>query len=88
MPAVGSYVLVKVGRAGEESVPLLVTHEHDDDVISGVAFSGIPHKAEWVKCVHPMTRISKGEGRNQWQPRPNRGGRPPKNGGDDGRNAK
>ena len=88
MPTVGSFVLLNTGGKDGDALPLLVTHDHGNDVVSGVAFSGRPFHAGWLKPYDAMTSVQRGTEKGQWQPRPGAGGRPPKNGGKNGSDAK
>ena len=53
-PSRGQFVELRGSRstrAGLTWLPMLVTHVHDDDTVSGVAFSGIPNATGWHRPV-------------------------------------
>ena len=65
---VGDFVEIGQGRNGTiEYVPFLVTHVYDNDVVSGVAFSGEPGPLGWNnRGAQPFNSIGKGDGNAQW----------------------
>ena len=65
---VGDVVQFVQVRNGElETLPMMVTHVHLDDVISGVAFSGEPGAIGWMgKGAQPFNLVTMGFNNKQW----------------------
>lgn len=51
----------------KESLPMIVTHIHDDDMISGVALSGFPTRIGWSRGGQEFSNIKKGDDNRNWR---------------------
>ena len=63
-PSVGSVVMFK---QRDEWLPMIVTHVHDTDMISGVALSGLPARAGWSRGGQEFAIVSMGTDNRNWR---------------------
>lgn len=57
-------------RQGSEWLLMVVTHVHDDDTVSGVAFSGLPARVGWHRGAMEFANVKRGDQNRNWRPRP------------------
>ena len=65
MPEVGAFVELNQGPGGW--LPAIVTHVHDADTLSVVAFSGMPAQAGWHRPSGDFSHVMRGENFRQWR---------------------
>ena len=63
---------MKVGQWAEicqfgHWLPFLVTAVHDEDAVSGVAFSGQPAQVGWRRPSEAFAGVKRGDGNRQWR---------------------
>lgn len=56
-------------RQRNEWLLMLVTHVHDAETVSGVAFSGIPARLGWHRGAMEFANVKRGEDNRNWRPR-------------------
>ena len=68
-PSVGQFVELRQDFAGTDIwIPMLVTDVHDDDVISGVAFTAFPNRLGWGnRGAQPYDFVKKGRKNRNWR---------------------
>ena len=65
MPKSGQWA--ELCQPGGHWLPFLITHVHDADTVSGVAFSGQPSRAGWHRPVADFAHVTRGESNRQWR---------------------
>ena len=65
MPKSGQWA--ELCQPGGHWLPFLITHVHDADTVSGVAFSGQPSRAGWHRPTADFAHVTRGEANRQWR---------------------
>lgn len=68
--------LIYVRNAELTRFPLLVTDVFDNDVIHGVAFTGLPGAVGWGRCAQEFNHLPRGDDNRCWSPRADTGSSP------------
>ena len=68
---VGQFVeICQIAHGQKVWLPFMVTHVHEDSMISGVAFSGVPAPVGWGnRGAQPFQGVQQGHDNREWQPR-------------------
>ena len=63
-PSAGQMVEIRIG---DTWLPYLITHVIDEEIVSGVAFSGRFRDHGWSHCCGNFGNIHRGEGNRNWR---------------------